>query len=336
MSETSYDLSPLSGRRILVTGGAGMLGSTIARLAVAAGARVTLLDNMAPQYGGNLFNIRDIAEKAALHYGDIRELPLVSELVRDQDVIFNLAAQVSYVDSNTDPFFDLDVNGRGHLTVLEACRRHNPRARLVFASSRFVYGDVEYNPVDEDHPFNCLSIYGVHKLNGEKYYQFYHRAHGLQALIFRIANPYGPRQHMKHGKYGILNWFIRQALEGKPLTIYGEGTQKRDYIFIEDLAYAMLLGAASKIPFDVFNVGSGTGLAFRDMARLIADAVGGTELKFVEWPKDRYFVETGDYVTDITKIQKALSWRPGTSIADGIARTVEYYRVHGKAYGLAG
>lgn len=325
----------IHGQRILITGGAGMIGSAIARQAAAAGARVTILDTLAPQYGGNLFNLDAVAGQIRFIYGDIRELALVSEVVREQDIIFNLAAQVSYVDSNIDPFTDLDINCKGHLTVLEACRRHNPKARLIFSSSRFVYGDVEYNPVDEKHPFNCLSVYGVHKLNGEKYYQFFHRAHGLDAIIFRIANPYGPGQQMKHGKYGILNWFVRQALEGKPLTIYGDGAQKRDYIHVEDLARAMLAGAADRtIKYDVFNLGTGTGVAFREMAEIVARTVGNTAVSYLPWPAERYFVETGDYVTDVSKIRKALDWKPEIGIAEGISDTVAFYRKNAERYGF--
>lgn len=330
------DLPALAGADILITGGTGMIGSTIAHLAVKAGAQVTILDTMSPLFGANPFNLDGILDRVRLIYGDIRELPLMSEVVKGKDIIFNMAAQVSYVDSNVDPFYDLDINCRGHLTVLEACRRHNPKARLIFPSSRFVYGDIEYNPVDEAHPYNCLSIYGVHKLNGEKYYHFYQRAHGLDAVIFRIANPYGPRQQMKHGKYGILNWFIRLALEGRPLTVYGEGLQQRDYIYVEDLARAMLMGAAAKdIHFDVFNLGSGKGLAFKDMAELVVRAVGHGQVQFVAWPEDRYFVETGDYVTNISKIRQKLSWEPLVPIEEGIARTVAHYRAHAERYGFS-
>lgn len=330
------DLAALAGSRILITGGTGLIGSTIAHFAVEAGAQVTILDTMSPLYGANPFNLDGILDRIRLVYGDIREMPMMSELVKGQDIIFNLAAQVSYVDSNVDPFYDLDINCRGHLTVLEACRLHNPKARLIFPSSRFVYGDIEYNPVDEGHPYNCLSIYGVHKLNGEKYYHFYQRAHGLEALIFRIANPYGPRQQMRHGKYGVLNWLIRQALEGKALTVYGDGRQKRDYIFVDDLARAMLLGAvARRIKFDVFNLGSGRGVSFKSMAQLIARTVGGVAVKSVPWPKDRYFVETGDYISDITRLKSRIPWKPETSLEDGVARTVAYYRRCAQRYGFS-
>ena len=288
---------------------------------------------MLPVYGGNLFNLEGIFGAIKFVQGDIRDGSLVKSLVREADLIFSLAGQVSYVDSNTDPLLDLDINCKGHLQVLEACREAKSRARLVFASSRFVYGKIDYNPVDEGHPFNCLSIYGIHKLAGEKYYRFYQEAYGLETVSVRIANPYGPRQQMKHSKYGIVNWFIRLALEGKPLTIYGEGRQGRDYIFVEDLAEAMLaLAQAPGVSGEVYNLGSATSTPFIEMARLVAAAVPGTRVQQVEWPADRYFVETGDYISDIGKITGAMGWRPRTSLQEGIERTVAYYTKYREKY----
>jgi UDP-glucose 4-epimerase len=310
-----------------------MIGSTIAHLAVNSGAQVTILDAMLPVYGGNLFNLEGIFGAIKFVQGDIRDGSLVKSLVREADLIFSLAGQVSYVDSNTDPLLDLDINCKGHLQVLEACREAKTRARLVFASSRFVYGKIDYNPVDEGHPFNCLSIYGIHKLAGEKYYRFYQEAYGIETVSVRIANPYGPRQQMKHSKYGILNWFIRLALEGKPLTIYGEGRQGRDYIFVEDLAEAMLgLAQAPAVSGEVYNLGSATSTPFIEMARLVAAAVPGTQVQQVEWPADRYFVETGDYISDIGKITAAMGWRPRTPLKEGIERTVAYYTKYREKY----
>ena len=288
---------------------------------------------MLPVYGGNLFNLEGIFGAIKFVQGDIRDGSLVKSLVREADLIFSLAGQVSYVDSNTDPLLDLDINCKGHLQVLEACREAKSGARLVFASSRFVYGRIDYNPVDEGHPFNCLSIYGIHKLAGEKYYRFYQEAYGLETVSVRIANPYGPRQQMKHSKYGIVNWFIRLALEGKPLTIYGEGRQGRDYIFVEDLAEAMLaLAQAPGVSGEVYNLGSATSTPFIEMARLVAAAVPGTRVQQVEWPADRYFVETGDYISDIGKITAAMGWRPRTPLQEGIERTVAYYTKYREKY----
>jgi UDP-glucose 4-epimerase len=326
-------LQTLKDARVLITGGAGMIGSTIAHLAVAQGAQVTILDAMLPLYGGNLFNLRGIADQVRFIQGDIRDPELMVRVAPGYDYIFSLAGQVSYVDSNTDPLLDLDINCKGHLQVLEACRRANPRAKLLFASSRFVYGRIEYNPVDEGHPFNCLSIYGIHKLAGEKYYRFYNEAYGLPTVSVRIANPYGPRQQMKHSKYGILNWFVRLALEGQPLTVFGDGQQRRDYIYNEDLAagcIALMLSPGTE--GQVYNLGTGLAVPFIEMARLVAEAVPGTEVRQVEWPQDRYFVETGDYLSDISRITAVSGWRPRITLKEGIKRTVAYYREHRQEY----
>ncbi len=310
-----------------------MIGSTIAHQTMAHGAKVTILDAMLPMYGGNLFNLESILSRIDFVQGDFRDADLLRKVVAGQDFIFSMAGQVSYVDSNKDPLLDLDINCKGHLEVLEAARQTNRRARLFFASSRFVYGRIEYNPVDENHPYNCLSIYGIHKLAGEKYYRFYHEAYGIHTVIARIANPYGPRQQMKHSNYGIVNWFVRLALEGKPLTVYGDGKQQRDYIFNEDLAEAVIqLVLNPKTAGEVYNLGCGEGTAFIDMAHLVAAEVPGTKVLQVEWPADRYFVETGDYISDIGKLSETTDWRPRTSLSVGIARTVDYYRRHREYY----
>ncbi|MBI4524210.1 MAG: NAD-dependent epimerase/dehydratase family protein [Deltaproteobacteria bacterium] len=323
----------LQNARVLITGGLGMIGSSIARKAVVHGAQVMIVDALLPLYGGNPFNIRDIRDSIQFVKADIRDYEKIEKLVIDTDVIFHLAAQVSYVDSNKDPFTDLDINCRGHLNILEAFRKANKKAKVIFSSSRFVYGATERNPVDESHPLNCLSIYGIHKLAAERYCQFYGRAYGMRQTIFRIANPYGPGQQMRHSQYGIVNWFIRLALEGKPLTIYGDGSQKRDYIFIDDLAEAMVMAASTETTDGkVYNIGSGVGTAFVEMAQTIAAIIPNTKLEHVEWPGERYFVETGDYITDISKISRDTGWQPRTSLYDGTKRTVDYYAKYGKHY----
>jgi len=327
------DLSFFRDARVLITGGAGMIGSTLAHLLAEQGAEVTVVDAMLPAYGGNRFNLKDILDKIVFVKGDIRNLERVKEWVDGADYVFSLAAQVSYVDSNHDPLLDLDINCRGHVNLLLALSQINRRAKVVFTSSRFVYGAIDYNPVDEAHPFNCLSIYGIHKLAGEKYYRFYHDAHGLDTVSLRLTNPYGPRQQMKHSKYGIINWFIRLALEGKPLTVFGEGRQQRDYIYVEDVAEGLVSAAlAPQTAGQVYNLGSGVGAPFIDMVRLMAEIIPGAEVQHVPWPQDRYFVETGDFVADITKIQEATGWSPRIGLREGIERTVAFYRQHRDQY----
>lgn len=310
-----------------------MLGSSLAHRLIELGSQVTILDAMFPQYGGNAFNVSEIQNSIRFVQGDIRDKTLMLQCAADVEYIFNLAAQVSHIDSNTDIAMDLDVNCRGQINLLEACKMTGAHQRVVFASSRFVYGRVEYNPVDEKHPLNCLSIYGIHKLAGEKYHRFFYEMYGIPTVSLRIANPYGPRQQMKHSKYGIVNWFIRLALEGKPLTIYGEGFQKRDYVYVGDIAEAFLLAALSdKTIGQVYNVGSGEGVRFRDMANLIAEMIPGTSVIETEWNPGSYFVETGDYVSNIGRICEDTGWGPKVSLREGIQRTVEYYKRYKEFY----
>ena len=288
----------LNRKRVLIIGGAGMIGSSIALLAVKECASVTVFDGMLPLYGGNMFNLKDIRDDIDFVKGDIRNKNEIVSIIQNKDIILNLAAQVSYVRSNHDPMLDLDINCRGILNILEACKKYSPDAKVIFASSRFVYGNIVYNPVDESHPFNCLSIYGIHKLTGEKYHKFYHDAFGLNTVSLRIANPYGIRQQMKHNEWGIVNWFIRLALDSQPLTIYGTGAQRRDYVFVDDIAKAFIAAAVSSdTRGKIYNVGSGTGTPFIEMAKSIAKIIPGTTIDVVKWPNDRHFVETGDYIS---------------------------------------
>jgi nucleoside-diphosphate-sugar epimerase len=328
-----YRLDDLRGRRILVTGGAGMIGSTIARLAADRGAEVTVFDALLAPYGGNPFNLDGYADRIRFVRGDIRDAEAVARALEPAEIVFSLAAQVSYLSSNTDPFLDLEINARGQLVLLEACRKAGGERRLLFPSSRFVYGTIERSPVDEGHPLNCRSVYGIHKLAGEKYYRLYHDLHGLRTVSLRISNPYGPRQQMKHSQYGIVNWFVRQALEGRPLTIYGDGAQVRDYVFVEEVAEAFLATALrSSFDGDVLNVGSGVGTPFREMVETVAKVLPGTRIEQVEWPPDRVLNETGDYVADLSRIRALTGWAPRVPLEEGIRTTVEYYRRHRDRY----
>lgn len=321
------------GHRVLLLGGAGLIGSTLAHRLVALGARVTIVDALFPQYGGNPKNLEGIEDRAALHVGDIRDETLMRGLVPGQQCIVNLAAQVSYTDSVFDPLLDLDINCRGHLMLLELCRHLNPDAKVLFAGSRLQFGRIERIPVAEDHPQLPLMPYGIHKMTAEKYCQMYHRIHRLRTTVLRLANPYGPRQQMKHSKYGIVNWFIRLAMEGGAIKVFGDGRQVRDYVYVDDVATAFLLaGSLAAADGEVFNVGSGIPTSFRQMAEEVVRVVGRGRIEFVPWPADYTNIETGDYVTDITRIKRLLGWPPRVSLADGIAETHRYYQRHRAAY----
>jgi UDP-glucose 4-epimerase len=322
-----------AGRRVLITGGLGMIGSTLAHALVGAGARVTVLDALLPLYGGNRFNLHGIEDRCAVEIGDIRDRALVERLVRGQDAIFNLAAQVSYQDSMTDPFLDLDINCRGQLLLLEACRTRNRDARIVFAGSRLEYGRILYSPVDEGHPIAPQMIYGIHKFAGERYHLVYAEQYGLRATALRLANPYGVRQQMRHSRYGLVNWFLRMAMEGKTITVFGDGAQRRDYVYVTDIVDALLAAAETeKAVGAVYNVGSGVGTRFRDMAHAVVDVVGGGEIAYVDWPPDYVNIDTGDFVADTSSLQAVTAWRAGTSLPEGIRATHEYYQVFRRWY----
>lgn len=323
----------LQGKRILITGGLRMIGSTIALKLVDYGCEVTLLDAFIEPYGANLFNIEPIKNRVKINVADIRDKEAMKILVKDKDIIFNLAGQVSHNDSIENPFLDADINYLGHLTVLESLRKHNPEAVILHAGSRLQYGKIEKNPVDENHSIKPLSPYALNKSAAENMYLFYNRLYGIKCVLFRIANPYGPRSQMKHYKYSIVNWFLRLAMENKTISIFGEGRQIRDYIFVEDLADAFIVASIKPECYgEVFNVGSGKGTSFIDMVNTVVKTVGKGQIKHIEWPENYINVETGDYITDIRKITSFTGWKPSMDFDEGVKITYEYYKKYKEYY----
>jgi UDP-glucose 4-epimerase len=245
------------------------------------------------------------------------------------DVVYHFAAQVSYIDSGNIPFEDLDVNQRATLQLLEICREKAPEARVLFASSRLVVGETQTNPVREDHPTSPQSIYGVHKLAAEKYCEIYWRNFGLRTTVLRITNPYGPRQQMKHGKYSMVGWFVRLAMEEREITIFGDGHQVRNYIYVDDIVEAFArCGAAEDVAGQLFWLGSRENTPFRKMAEMVVEAVGRGSIRYVPWPANYERVETGTVVIDSSRLEQAIGWKAQVSLREGISRTVEYYAEH--------
>lgn len=319
-------------KRVLITGGAGFIGSSIAQALVPLGSKVTVVDALLPLYGGNKFNLAGIEEAIEFIKGDIRDAGLMKKLVAGQDIIYNLAAQVSYIDSKEEPFLDLDINGRGHLTVLEAIREHAPLAKVMFSSSRMVYGKIRTVPVREDHPTEPLSLYGIHKLLGEKYYQYYAQTFDIDTVSIRIPNPYGSRQQMKHSKYSIVGWFVRQAMESQTIEVFGDGTQERDYLYIDDIVDAFVHLTVKGKKGEVYNIGTHERIRFVDMVDAVLKEVGTGSKSHIPWPEHYEKNETGNYIADTAKIEKATGWKPQVTLKDGIARMVEYYRQHHHHY----
>jgi nucleoside-diphosphate-sugar epimerase len=327
------DVNKINDKEILITGGLGMIGSTIALKMVSLGAKVTIMDSCVEPYGANMFNIRKIRDQVQLNISDIRDKDSIKVLVKNKDIIFNLAGQVSHNDSMQNPFLDADINYIGHLNVLEALCRFNREAIIIHAGSRLQFGHNQYLPVDEKHPLRPRTPYALNKTAAENSYLFYHDIHEIRSVLFRIANPYGPRSQMKHSKYSMINWFIRQAMEGNKIKIFGDGRQLRDYIFVDDLADAFISASLHPECYgEIFNIGSGIGKSFLEMVETIVSVVDSGTYEHVPWPSDYMNVETGDYITDINKLIKTTGWKPITDLKAGIKKTYEFYLKYRQYY----
>jgi len=322
-----------NGKNVLITGGLGFLGSNLTKVLVRFGAHVTIVDNLSPAYGGNIFNILDIQKEITIIINDVRNTEIIKPYIEKADVIFHLAAQVSYIDSLSIPYEDLDLNARATLSILECCRKFNPKARILFSSSRMIYGKAEQPIITEESPTNPLSLYGIHKLMSEKYLLMYYKDFGIPTTVMRVTNPYGPKQQIKHNKYSLVGWFIRQAMEGKVIKIFGDGAQLRDYIYVDDIVDAMIRCAASpKAIGEVINLGSGHSSKFSDMVAYVIKYVETGKMEFVPWPDNYEKIETGDVSLDISKLKAITSWQPSISLDEGVKRTFEYYRDNYQSY----
>jgi UDP-glucose 4-epimerase len=317
------------GRRVLVTGGLGFIGSNLARRLVDLGADVLLVDSLIPDYGGNLFNIAGIEDRVRVNVADVRQGSTMNYLVQDREVIFNLAGQVSHIDSMTDPHTDLEINCRSQLTMLEACRRHNRKVKMVFAGTRQVYGRPERLPVDETHLVRPTDINGINKAAGEYYHLVYNNVFGVRACSLRLTNVFGPRQLIKHDRQGFIGWFIRLAVEGREIQVYGDGSQLRDFVYVDDVSDAFLrAGAMDACNGDVFNVGGDAPISHRDLVALLIDVAGSGSVRFVDWPPDKKIIDIGSFYADSSKFARLTGWRPSVSLREGLARSVAFYREH--------
>lgn len=321
-----------AGRRVLITGGLGFIGSTLARALVRAGAQVTLVDSLIPEYGGNLRNVAGIAHRVTVNISDVRDRHSLPVFVRGQDVLFNLAGQTSHLDSMVDPDTDLEINARAQLSILEACRRHNPDIRVVFASTRQIYGRPDYLPVDEKHPTRPADVNGINKLAGEEYHLLYSAVHGIRSTVLRLTNTIGPRMRVKDARQTFVGVWVSAALQGRSFEVW-DGKQLRDFTYVDDAVEAFLLAAARpKAVGRVYNLGGKGRISLRALARLVSDLVGGAAVgpalprfRIRPFPADRRKIDVGDYYADDRRIRRELGWRPRTDIPTALARTVEFY-----------
>jgi UDP-glucose 4-epimerase len=321
------------GRRVLITGGLGFIGSNLAHRLVGLGADVLIVDSLLPDYGGNLFNVEGIEDRLRINIADVRQATTMNYLVRGREVIFNLAGQVSHIDSMRDPHTDLEINCVSQLTILEACRQHNPATKVVFAGTRQVYGRPERLPVDETHLVRPTDINGINKAAGENYHIVYNNVFGVRACSLRLTNVYGPRQLIRHSRQGFIGWFIRLALEGREIQIYGDGSQVRDFVYVDDVSDAFLrAGFHEECNGDVFNVGGDEPIAHRDLAELLVLEAGRGSARLVPWPDEKRRIDIGSFYSDSSKFTATTGWRPTVPLRDGFSRTLAYYGAHYAQY----
>jgi dTDP-glucose 4,6-dehydratase/UDP-glucose 4-epimerase len=318
---------------VLITGGLGFIGSNLARALVAQGARVTIVDSLIPQYGGNFFNIADIRDKLEVNICDVRDPHAMKHLVQGKDFLFNLAGQTSHIDSMTDPQTDLEINASAQLSILEACRLNNPEIKIVFASTRQLYGKPDYLPVDEKHPIRPVDVNGINKLAGEWYHLLYNNVYGIRACALRLTNTYGPGMRVKDARQTFLGIWVRQLLEGTPIKVFGDGEQLRDFNYVDDCVNALLLaGANEQANGQVYNLGSPEVIGLKALAEKIVNLGFGGSYELVPFPEERKMIDIGDYYSDFSLISMELGWLPEVNLQMGLLNTIKYYSKHKSAY----
>jgi UDP-glucose 4-epimerase len=319
--------------RVLITGGLGFIGSTLALRLVDLGAKVTLVDSLIPIYGGNLRNIAAIEDRVKINIADVRDEHSMDYLVQGQDFLFNLAGQTSHLDSMRDPYTDLEINCRAQLSILEACRKRNPSLKLVYASTRQIYGKPDYLPVDERHLLHPVDVNGVNKMAGEWYHILYNNVYGIRACALRLTNTYGPRMRVKDARQTFLGIWIKQMIDDEPIQVFGDGMQIRDFNYVDDVVEALLVSAVERsADGQIFNLGSDETINLRDLAALLVEINGAGRFELVPFPSDRKAIDIGDYYADYRLIQGRLGWRPRVALRDGLRRTLEFYRVEKQHY----
>jgi UDP-glucose 4-epimerase len=321
------------GKKVLITGGLGFIGSSLALRLVPLGAEVSLLDAMIPDYGGNLFNIDPIKDDVTINFSNITDATSMNYLVRNKDYIFHCAGQVCHVMSLTNPFPDIEYNIKGVAVLMQACKNFNPAVKVIKTGTRGQYGPSERLPVNEEAPTNPRGIYEISNLAAEKIMKIYNDVHGVRAVLLRLTNIYGPRSQMRHSRFGVVNWFVRQALDNETIKVFGDGQILRDFLYIDDCVDATLQSALCReAEGEILNVGMDKAVCFLDLVKLIIDVTGSGRWEFSEFSPERKAQEPGDFYSDITKIKRIVGWEPKVSLRDGLSRTAEYYRRHRQWY----
>ncbi|MCX6343486.1 MAG: GDP-mannose 4,6-dehydratase [Armatimonadetes bacterium] len=319
--------SSFQNSKVLITGGIGFIGSNIAKRLVDIGAQVTLVDSLISEYGGNLANIEGIKDKVRVNISDVRDEHSMKYLVQGQDYLFNLAGQTSHVDSMQNPFTDLEINCRAQLSILEVCRKYNPEIKIVFASTRQIYGKPDYLPVDEKHLLRPVDVNGINKMAGEWYHILYNNVHGLRSSALRLTNTYGPCMRIKDARQTFVGIWIRNLLEGKPILVFGDGLQLRDFNYVDDVVDAFLATALDRnADGQVFNTGGDERINLLDLAEMLIECNNGQgSYEVVPFPEDRKAIDIGDYYSDYSRMNQEIGWTPRVGLREGLTKTLAYY-----------
>jgi len=319
-------------KKILITGGLGFIGSTLAHRLVKLEADIYLIDSLIPEYGGNNFNINGIEDKVKVNIADVRDKHSMDYLVKDKDIIFNLAGTLSHIDSMNDPFTDLEINCMSQLSILESCRKNNRDVKIIFAGTRGQYGKADHLPVDEKHLMHPTDVNGINNIAGESYHILYNNIYGIRAVSLRLTNTYGPRHQMRHHKQGIINWFIRQLIEEQTIKLYGDGKQVRDINYVGDVVEALLLVACNeKANGEVFNLG-GIPKNLIDLVEAMIDVYGKGNYELIPFKDDLKKIEIGDYIANYEKIKNTAGWQPKISLEEGLRSSFDYYEKYRNHY----
>jgi dTDP-glucose 4,6-dehydratase/UDP-glucose 4-epimerase len=320
-------------KNILITGGAGFIGSNLAKALVKAGAKVTIVDSLIPLYGGNQFNLESIRDKLTINISDVRDSYSMEYLLSEVDYLFNLAGQTSHLDSMINPQEDLDINASAQLSILEACRKVNSDIKIIYASTRQIYGKPDYLPVDEDHPIRPVDVNGINKLAGEWYHLLYNNVHGIKACALRLTNTYGPCMRVKDARQTFLGIWIRLLIEGSPIQVFGDGLQLRDFNYVDDVVEAMLLaGLSNQSNGKIYNLGSSEVVSLNKLAELMIEIHGSGVANIIPFPADRKTIDIGDYYSDFSLIHRDLEWTPRVTLNSGLKKTFDYYKEHSNYY----
>lgn len=325
--ENKFDFAKYDSANVLITGGLGFIGSNLARKLIEVNANVTLVDSLIPEYGGNLWNIQDIKEKVTTNISDVRDAHSMQYLVAEQDFLFNLAGQTSHQDSMDNPHPDLEINAHAQLYILEACRQHNPDIKVVFASTRQVYGAPQALPVDERHPLNPVDVNGINKMAGEGYHMVYNNVYGIRSTVLRLTNTYGPAMRIKDTRQTFLGIWIRQLIEGQSLLVFGDGKQVRDFNYVDDVVDALLMaGISDDVNGHIFNLGADDPITLQHTAELLIEKNQGGSYRMVPFPEERKAIDIGDYYGDYRKIRSRLGWKPRVPLEVGFAKTLDFFK----------